>query len=94
MRSRGGYFLPVGLEIVTIFSYDTYETEADADAVRESLEQLAARRIREDLIAGTAEQLSYRFTREDGCFRLETRAECEEMIARQTGAAFIKDGDQ
>ena len=43
---------------------------------------------------GTAEQLSYRFTREDGCFRLETRAECEEMIARQTGAAFIKDGDQ
>ena len=90
----GGYFLPVGLEIVTIFSYDTYETEADADAVRESLEQLAARRIREDLIAGTAEQLSYRFTREDGCFRLETRAECEEMIARQTGAAFIKDGDQ
>lgn len=49
---------------------------------------------REDLIAGTAEQLSYRFTREDGCFRLETRAECEEMIARQTGAAFIKDGDQ
>ena len=31
----GGYFLPVGLEIVTIFSYDTYETEADADAVSE-----------------------------------------------------------
>ena len=90
----GGYFLPVGLEIVTIFSYDTYETESDASAARESLEQLAARRIREDLIAGTAEQLSYRFTREDGCFRLETRAECEEMIARQTGAAFIKDGDQ
>ena len=90
----GGYFLPVGLEIVTIFSYDTYETESDASAARESLEQLAARRIREDLIAGTAEQLSYRFTREGGCFRLETRAECVEMIARQTGVAFLKDGDQ
>ena len=90
----GGYFLPIGLEIVTIFSYDTYETAADADAARESMEELAARRIREDLIAGTAEQISYRFTREDGCFRLETRAECVEMIARQTGVAFLKDGDQ
>ena len=90
----GGYFLPIGLEIVTIFSYDTYEAEQDADAVRASLEQFASRRIRADLIAGTAERLDYRFTQTGGCFRLETRAECEEMIARQTGVAFLKDGDQ
>ena len=85
----GGYFLPVGLEIVTVFAYDTCDTDADPAAAREALEQLAAARIRSDLIAGTAESLSYRMTRQGGLLRLETRAECEEMIARREGLRIL-----
>ena len=89
----GGYSLPVGIEITEIFAYDTEKTAREPEAVRQTLEALAGARIRDSLIAGTAEEISYRLTRGDGCFLLVTRAECEEMIARQTDAAFLKDGE-
>ena len=89
----GGYSLPVGIEITEIFAYDTEKTAREPEAVRQTLEALAGARIRDSLIAGTAEEISYRLTHGDGCFLLVTRAECEEMIAWQTDAAFLKDGE-
>ena len=74
---------------MTVFAYDTCETDADPAAAQEALEQLAAARIRSDLIAGTAESISYRLTRQGGLLRLETRAECEEMIARREGLRIL-----
>ena len=85
----GGYSLPIGLEIVTRIAYDTYETALEPEAAQEALEQLAVQRIRSDLIAGTVEQVSYRMAREDGLLRLETAAECEEMIARPQAVRIL-----
>ncbi len=78
----GGYQLPIGLEITTFFAYDTQEAALDVPAAQEALEAFASDRIRAELIAGTAETLRYALTQADGLLRLETRAECVEMIAR------------
>lgn len=85
-----GYFFPVGIAITVFSEYDTEEAPLSLDDAEAFLRQDAVRAVSETMIAGQIQDVQGELTRDGGLFRLESRIQCEEMIARMVPASILR----
>lgn len=93
-RLPGGMNLPVGIEITTISVYDTIKQEVQPEQAQRLLLAHARTRCERDMIAGQIRSEKTSYDAHGGVYTQYASFSCEEMIARTTAAALMKDETQ
>ena len=78
----GGFRLPVCIAIESVYALSGNATEADTLPIQAVLQSCAESYLRQDMVAGTVLHRSETVTQTDGCWCLDGRYVCTEMIGK------------
>lgn len=79
----GGFQLPITLCVEEISFYETVPSTAPAPAVQAALSAFSSRYLQSQMVAGSIQSAQEEFSLSDGCYRMDGRYVCEEMIGRE-----------
>ena len=82
MTLPGGFFLPVGIWVETLWNRNFSLEQRSVEVLEEGLRDYARTRVQEDTVAGTILRENVAFSQEGALCILKGKYLCSEMIGR------------